>query len=282
MKYFAASVVLHIRKLEHVNSSNYNHMKKTLIAFLTAGSLALTGMGTVQAATNTTNPAPTNKITHRFPHADGELATFLGMSATDLETAIKSGKTIYQIAQEKNISEDQLKQFFTSQHEKHLAEIKTKLTKEVQSGKITQAHMDEHIKMMTEHAGKRFEKPFGKPMMKFSDELPTFLKMTSEEFKTELKNGKTIEQIAESKGITKDQLTQFFTAQHENMVNKVKEELSKKVQAGTMTQDEMNKVVEKISNAPKTPSTIPFKGGFKKGIHHEVMSSVKNSTDQAK
>jgi acetyl-CoA acetyltransferase len=257
-------------------------MKKTLIAFLATGSLALTGMGTVQAATNTTNPVPTNKIIHRLPHADSELATFLGMSATDLETAIKSGKTIDQIAQEKNISEDQLKQFFTSQHEKHLAEIKTKLAEKVQSGKITQAQMDERIKMMTEHTGKRFEKPFGKPMMKHSDELTSFLKMTSEEFKTELKNGKTIEQIAASKGITKEQLTQFFTAQHENMVNKMKEELSKKVQTGTMTQDEMNKIVEKISNTPKGPSTIPFKGGFKKGIRHEVKSSTENVIDQVK
>lgn len=154
-------------------------MKKTLIAFLTAGSIILTGATSVHAAPGKAGSVPTHKFIHRFPHTDSELATLLGMNTTDLETAIKSGKTIEQIAQEKNISEDQLKQFFTSQHEKHLTEIKTKLAEKVQSGKITQAHIDEPIKMKTKHAGKRFEKPFGKPLMKFSDELPTFLKLTS-------------------------------------------------------------------------------------------------------
>jgi lambda repressor-like predicted transcriptional regulator len=58
------------------------------------------------------------------------LASFFGMNSTDLQTALKNGQTLAQIAQAHGKSTDDLKNFLTSQ-------IKTQLDQQVSSGKMT-------------------------------------------------------------------------------------------------------------------------------------------------
>jgi hypothetical protein len=71
-----------------------------------------------------------------------ELATFLGVQPAELMTAMQSGKTLAQLAQEKGKSRDDLKSFLTTQE-------RTKLSQAVTAGRLTQAQADERLARLT-------------------------------------------------------------------------------------------------------------------------------------
>lgn len=252
-------------------------MRKTLIALLSAGSLAFAGSGAVvhaaPATTNTNNFHP-KVFVHKF-NKDNQtnLATFLGMSDADLKATLSSGKTLEQIAQEKTISSDQLKQFFTTEEEKRISELKARLAREVQNGKLTQEEADKKLEKMTSHP-----QPFSKIVrksFKVSDELAKLLTMSTTEVQSALQSGKTLEQLAAEHNVSKEQLDQFFASERQNRLNRLKEELSKKVQEGKMTKAQMDVIVQRMTNAP---TTKVFNGGFRKGNQHTVKGISRNST----
>lgn len=70
------------------------------------------------------------------------------------------------------------------------------------------------------------------------------LGMTTEELQTALDAGQKFHEIAESKGITQEQM-------HEKMQSKMKERLSELVAAGTITQEQMDKHLEHMANKPE-------------------------------
>lgn len=67
----------------------------------------------------------------------GALAQFLGVQPTDLRATLQ-GKSLAQAAQEKGKTRDELKAFLTQQ-------VKTRLDKAVQAGRMTQAQADQRL-----------------------------------------------------------------------------------------------------------------------------------------
>jgi len=83
----------------------------------------------------------------------GGVAGFLGIQPQDLMQALRSGKTLAQVAQDHGKSRDDLKNFLTTQEKNRLAQA-------VQAGKLTQQQSDQrlqnftsHLDQMIDHAG---------------------------------------------------------------------------------------------------------------------------------
>lgn len=71
-----------------------------------------------------------------------DIATFLGIQPRELADALRSGKSLAQIAQEKGKSRDDLKAHLTQQE-------RARLTAAVQAGRLTQAQADARLTAMT-------------------------------------------------------------------------------------------------------------------------------------
>jgi hypothetical protein len=74
------------------------------------------------------------------------LAGALGMSVDDLNKELQSGKTLAQIAQEKNISTDKLQEAMLKAQSDVLAQA-------VKDGKLTQAQADQMLALMKQNTG---------------------------------------------------------------------------------------------------------------------------------
>lgn len=149
-------------------------MKKELGYLVLGGVLAsvLTG-GLVYAQTSTANQTTDQAIApcHQGRGADAmfgkmdkeqmlkDQAEILGMTTTELQTAIDAGQRFPEIAESKGITQAQLQ-------EKMQAKMKTHLSELVAAGTITQAQMDEHLERM---ANKQEGKGFGMRGHKFGD-----------------------------------------------------------------------------------------------------------------
>ncbi|WP_284638837.1 hypothetical protein [Paenibacillus silviterrae] len=149
-----------------------------------------------------------------------EAATLLGMDKETLMKQLKS-ETLVQIAAAKGISETDL-------IAKLQAERTKKIEEAVASGKLTaekaeklKAHMEKHLKFMVNHPVRSDKAHHGKAGKGRFDALPapeklaSILGITEEQLKSELKAGKSMTEIAASKGMSKEQL-----------VAKIKEELT--------------------------------------------------------
>lgn len=151
-----------------------------------------------------------------------EAAAILGMNRDALAAALKD-KSLVDIAKEKGISEADL-----------IAKLQTeraaKIDAAVKSGKLTaeQAEkmkngMAKHLKFMVNHKGLGFFHGKGhgmkKAMLPAPDKLASMLNLTEEQLKAQLKAGKSLTEIAQAQGISKDQL-----------VAKIKEELTPRIE----------------------------------------------------
>ncbi|CAG7622142.1 hypothetical protein ACFQI7_05150 [Paenibacillus allorhizosphaerae] len=138
-----------------------------------------------------------------------EAAAILGMDPEALRTALKD-KTLAQLASEKNISEADLIAKLEAQRGKKIDEA-------VAAGKLTaekaeriKQNMAGHLKFMVNHKfdgeGKHPMRSAKHRMMPAPDKLAGILGISEEELKTQLNSGKSLAEIAQSKGMTKEQL----------------------------------------------------------------------------
>jgi uncharacterized protein YidB (DUF937 family) len=139
-----------------------------------------------------------------------EAADILGMDKNSLAQALKD-KSLADIAKEKGISADDLVT-------KLYAERSKKIDEAVQAGKITadkaeklKSGMTDHLKFLVNQKGApKFFQHKGMndgPIMKPSfGKLSEILGISQEELTSELKSGKSLAEIAQSKGLSKDQL----------------------------------------------------------------------------
>ena len=157
------------------------------------------------------------------------LASFLGISTSDLQTALRNGQTLAQIAQAHGKSASDVKTFLTNQ-------LKTNLDKEVAAGRIT----SQQETTILNNASSRFDnminngfksggpgRPFGHgfgpgpgPMGMYLSTVAQTLGMNEADVRTELQNGKTLAQIAQEHGKTANDLE---TA----IINSIKPQLDK-------------------------------------------------------
>ncbi len=133
----------------------------------------------------------------------------------------------------------------TKQHEEQLA-------KAVEDGKLTQEQADkvkektaEMVKNMVENTHRGMG---GKMLVKFemkdNQELLSLLKLDAEELQAQLKDGKSLAEIAEAQGVAEDDVISLLTKQHE-------EQLAKAVEEGKLTQEQAEKVKEKTAEMVK-------------------------------
>jgi hypothetical protein len=136
-----------------------------------------------------------------------DAATALGLDAQTIVDELQAGKTLAQVAQEKeNLSEDALIQ-------KLVAAETAELDAAVQAGKLTQdqaaqakANLESRIKADVERVGLGDRGRDGGGFGIAFKSLPDILGMTQEELDAALQAGKTPADIAKEKGISEDQL----------------------------------------------------------------------------
>lgn len=256
---------------------------KLILSAMTIGSLAVTGAA--NAATQSTDTTATPLARHERGNFKGfmgnqnnSLATFLKISPADLQTDLKAGKKLTDIATAQGITADQLNQYFADQRTAMISNLKTKLAAEVASGKITQAQMDAMVeKMSSAPTGTPGQKPagnngrFGKGGPgghgpQDDTALATFLGIDQATLQADLKAGKKIEDIATAQGKTADQLKQFFTNQEQARLADMKTKLAADVASGKITQAQMDAMVARMSNPPKFATGQHGRGGAQKPV----------------
>lgn len=220
--------------------------------------------------------------------ADQELLSFLGLDEAAFASEIKSGKTILEIAEAKGITKEQLVEFETKRFnaridqavkDGHMTEEQAAKAKEAFSKRAEQGFDGKGAIMMPAigvdgvkgsirvfNGGPLAElTPSGElpelPMMKDhaiavsllpDDELLSFLGIDKKTFQEEMKNGKTLLEIAESKGITKEQFIEFQTKQFNAKIDEA-------VKNGALSEEEAAKIKETFSaGAEQRLSGGPF------------------------
>ncbi|MGH2459337.1 MAG: hypothetical protein ACRDIY_10780, partial [Chloroflexota bacterium] len=155
------------------------------------------------------------------------VAGFLGISQTDMQTDLKNGQTLAQIAQAHGKSASDLTTFLTAQ-------LKTRLDKAVSGGKLT----SQQETTMLNNASTRFDKlinskfqpmgkrgrpgmtgpGFGGPDLSI---VAQTLGMQPKDVRTELQNGKTLAQIAQEHGKTSTDLENVILASVKTRLDKL-------------------------------------------------------------
>ncbi|KPV60923.1 hypothetical protein QJ48_02745 [Paenibacillus sp. A3] len=148
-----------------------------------------------------------------------EAAAILGTDKASLIASLKD-KTLVQLAAEKNMSEADFVAKLQAARSKTIDEAAAsgKLTAE-QAEKL-KSRMAEHLKRMVNRTfdgkGGRSGMHAGKKHLGIApDKLASILGLTEDQLKTELKSGKSLTDIAQSKGMSKEQL-----------VGKIKDEMT--------------------------------------------------------
>jgi|GEM_PF-2878414 len=157
------------------------------------------------------------------PAGDQALATFLGITTTDLRTARQGGQTLAQIAQAHGKTTDQLKTFLTNQ-------TKTQLDKAVQSGRMTSARETQILSNLSSRLDTMINQKFqprgpgrpGGPMGPgFFDQngVAQFLGITVQDLRTALQNGQTLAQVAQAHGKTAADLKTYLMNQESQRID---------------------------------------------------------------
>jgi uncharacterized protein YidB (DUF937 family) len=155
---------------------------------------------------------------HSFLHGKmpilDEASVVLGMDKHTLIAALKDNKTLADIAKEKGISETDFISKLQTEREKKIDEaVQAGKIKAEDAGKL-KSKMAKHLKFMVNHKGYD-SKHEGQGKKKFKEKdsilpapakLAAILGMTEDELKQEMKAGKSLTEIAQAKGISKEQL----------------------------------------------------------------------------
>ncbi len=141
-------------------------MKKKLAAYAILPVLALATLGASTASAHgwfgfgqAQTPEQVAQVhTQMFQ----QQADLLGVSVEDIKNAWAQGKTLEDLATEKGITLEQLRQKMQEQRQAH---IKTQLQQLVSQGVITQAQADQRLQVMqTQGANGKMGKGFGRGM----------------------------------------------------------------------------------------------------------------------
>jgi predicted DNA-binding protein YlxM (UPF0122 family) len=227
-------------------------MKKKLLPItLGLALMALAGTAYAQSATTTTSTdTSTEHKAQGFKGGDKvklggianqELLTLLNIDEATLHTELKAGKSLAAIGEAKGISKQQIIDLLVKQDAERLA-------KAVTDGKITQAQADERkakqLEMITkrvyqagefggkggpgERGGKGPEGRDGHGPGGFGgpggglEAASSIIGLTAKEIGDQLKAGKSLSEIAQEKGVSKQQLI-------DGLVNKETERITKQV-----------------------------------------------------
>jgi len=221
-----------------------------------------------------------------------EVLKRLGLDETELKSAWESGKTLLEFAESKGITKEKLVQTFKDV-------ITEKLDELLKDGKITETEKENLLKDIDSRIEDFITNtpPFGKgngigrgkpPIDKIPGKPPfdkgfffdgkgimedvlTKLNLSLDEFQTAVKEGKSLLEFAESKGITKDNLKAVVK---EVVTNKV-EQL---VKDGKMTEEEKTKFLSNLDDFVERFINGPRKGHHGGRGNHGIGNSNNSET----
>ncbi|WP_067936877.1 hypothetical protein [Alicyclobacillus kakegawensis] len=249
-----------------------------------AAVLAVGTFGTMTAFAATTNSSstsgsgspPAQHVQHgsdgygRFGAIATEIAKILGIDINTLKADLKSGQTLAQIAQSKGISEQTL-------ISKLEVDFKQYLNQAVQNGKLTANKEQAIIQKFDSNVQKLVEHKFTAHPAKRAQALKAIaqiLGVSEQTLLQDLKNGQSIAQVAESKGISVDSLVSQLTA-------KVKAHLDQAVQNGKLTSNKeqqiLNNLQKRLTRLVQHQGPLSYPDKAKPGTASGASASVSQS-----
>jgi hypothetical protein len=161
-------------------------------------------------------------------------AKYIGITDEQLRTELENGKTLAEVAKAHGKTVAGLVDVL-------VAEAKTKLNAAVKAGRLTQAQANDMLTELEEHItafvnGSGPARPFGPRGFRHHvgpnlDAAANYLGVTEEQLRTELRNGKTLAEVAKAHGKTVAGLVNAVVAE-------AKTKLDAAVKAGRLTQTE--------------------------------------------
>ncbi|WP_052947547.1 hypothetical protein [Aneurinibacillus tyrosinisolvens] len=189
---------------------------KKLLTVATTGLAVLAIAGSAFAASTTTSSSTTSttqqKVSmhkHEKQFNNQELLSLLKVDAATLQQNLKNGKSLADVAAAQGVDEQKVIDLLVNQHAQRLAQA-------IQDGKLTQEQANQKKADEQTEIKNRVEQKggfgFGGEHGKHGGERGGFkdaasvLGITEQELQTQLQAGKTLAQIAQDKGIAKDDL----------------------------------------------------------------------------
>jgi hypothetical protein len=179
------------------------------------------------------------------------------MTDEELIAELRSGKSIADVAKEKGVDTKVIK-------DEYLAQVKTKLDEQVADGKLTQKMADAMLEQTAANLPTQLTDTTwncggcgvgeGSLLLKVAAEK---LGLTQAELMSELRNGKSIADVAKEKGVDTQVISDEYLAQ-------LKAKLDAQVADGSLTQDEADATLaQKTKDLPArlTDSTWDDMGG---------------------
>lgn len=132
-------------------TSRVDTIKKALAGLVSDGTLTQAQADKVATTLDSSNALRGGRGGHGGGHDLTTAATTLGMTETDLRTALQSGKSLAQVAQDKGVAVDKLIAALVAAEKTHIAQ-------DVTDGKLTQAQADERLADLTTRVTDRVNK----------------------------------------------------------------------------------------------------------------------------
>ena len=205
---------------------------------------------------------------HRVGAGFEAAADYLGITEGRLRTELQNGKTLAEVAKAHGKTVDGLVDAL-------VADAKKKLDAAVKAGRITQSHADEMLADLKEHLtdfvnGRLPARPLGPGPGGFRhhggpdlEAAADYLGLTEEQLRTELRNGKTLAEVAKAHGKTADGLVDAVVAE-------AKTKLDAAVEAGRLTRAEADDMLaglrERVTDLVNGRFPAPPFGGHERGF----------------
>ena len=195
-----------------------------------------------------------------------DVATYLGLKPAELETQLRSGKSLADIAKAQGKTVDGLKTAITDAATKQLDAAVTagKLTKDQETKVLAglSAHLDDLVNGVRARPAFRVGFGFGPGLMGGIDDVATYLGLKPAELVTQLRSGKSLADIATAQGKTVDGLKTAIT-------DAVTKQLDAAVTAGKLSKDQETKVLSDLgSRLDDLVNGVGGRGGFGFGFGH--------------
>ena len=267
-------------------------MKKVLTIGTTTLVVALLGLfviGSVFAQ----DPTPNRQtpwghigggISKGFAMVHDTISELLGLTPEEIHAEREAGKSLPEIAAEQGFSEEDLNEAFVNARAEALQEA-------VESGSITQEQADRMMERMNAMPGMKLDhssRPLdheecapGTPMVRepIHDTVSDLLGLTPEELHAEMRDGKSLAEIAAEQGITVEDLTDALLAAEAEI-------LQEAVANEQITQEQANLMMERFESQIESMlngtmgSRGPAqgrRGGMRPGVRHPVPSGTRPS-----
>ena len=239
-------------------------LKKISIGFLVALLVTVGAVGIVLAD----DPEPTTDNCGPWCTRFSGLAEALGMDSEEIVDALKDGKTVAELAEEKGLELGDLVDALVNPR---IATMKERMLERFESGEDLPFHGDRFS--FDKSFGGRFgmmpRSGMGGMLGAGSDLLSEALGMTTDELMAALEDGTTISELAEAQGVPLETLV-------DTLAEAMAEQMSVMVESGHLTQEDLEAHIEQMKEMlqAQLESGAVWGGrflGHREGCDEEVM-----------